>query len=75
MSFRVRVSRAICHRLFRGDTMLCTRAELYRHPIRHLLNLAFRWRERDHCDASLRWEARQEREADALDWLRRAGLL
>lgn len=72
---RVRLSRAISRRLFGGDTMLCTRAELYRHPVRHLFNLAFLWREREHCDASLRWEARQEREPEALDWWRRSGLL
>ena len=75
MSLRVRLSRAISRRLFRAEHMLCALADWHRWPIRRALNLAFLWRERDHCASCADWEARQGREGDLLDEWRAEGWL
>ena len=72
---RVRASRAISRRLFRIEVMVCALADWHRWRVRHALNLAFRWRDRDHCGLCADWEARQGREPDWLDDLRRQGWL
>lgn len=80
---RVRASRAISRRLFRIDVMICALADWHRWRVRHALNLAFRWRDRDHCGLCADWEARaQAQEATIaatssafVDDARRLGLL
>lgn len=81
---RVRASRAISRRILRSEAMLCALADWHRWRIRHALNLAFAWRDRDHCALCADWEAAQEPdpmaehrftpEADVAGW-RRSGLL
>lgn len=56
---RVRLSRAISLYLFSAEVMLCALADWHRWRIRRALNLAFRWRQRDHCADCADWEAAQ----------------
>lgn len=77
MSLRVRLSRAISRRLLRSERMTCSELALRKHPAERWVDALF-WLlrgERGHCDGCARWEARQEREADALDDFRREGWL
>jgi hypothetical protein len=53
--------------------MVCALADWHRWRIRPALNLAFAWRDRDHCGLCADWEARQEREPDPTDYWRSQG--
>jgi hypothetical protein len=74
-SRRVRLSRWLSAKIVGAEVMVCALADWHRWCIRPALNLAFAWRERDHCGLCADWEARQEREPDPTDYWRSQGWL
>lgn len=74
---RVRLSRALSRRVLRSEAMICAEASWHAHWSVPWIDAVF-WlirRERGHCAASARWEARQERETTLLDEWRGEGWL
>lgn len=73
---RVQFSRAISRWLTGdGSVMLCARIDQRKLWLRHPINWAFSWRDRDHCAGCADWEARQGVEPGLLDDWRRGGWL
>jgi hypothetical protein len=70
---RVRLSRWLSRRIVGAEVMVCALADWHRWRIRPALNLAFAWRDRDHCGLCADWEARQGREPDPADYWRSQG--
>ena len=76
-SIKIAVSRSISRNTYGSDALLCAELAWRAHPAVPLIDAAF-WlirRERHHCLSCALWEASREREADALDEWRRAGML